>query len=94
VPLAITSGADLLAYVGLDAFMDFQIPHMIGKRASHNSHSSFSPALASPISVPTCAMFKVSRFSGAYTRKAALEGWIRSEKGQSILQRAAAAYDK
>jgi len=100
--LAIAGGADLLAYVGHDAFMDFQIPRVEGQSATRKrqfiilacaSKSYFRPYMQNTQSEPllwTTGLMAPE----AYTLKAALDGWLRSENAESIRQRAAAAYDK
>jgi hypothetical protein len=100
--LAIAGDADLLAYVGHDAFMDFQIPPVRGKPGAHQRHfivlacaskSYFAPYMRDTHSEPllwTTGLMAPE----AYTLKAALDGWLHSETGDAIRQRAAAAYDK
>jgi hypothetical protein len=94
--------ADLLAYLGHDPFMDFQIPPIDGKRGSKTrrtiilacaSKAFFSPYLrqtgAEPLLWTTGLMAPE-----AYTLKAALNGWIANENDEAIRHRAAQAYDK
>lgn len=102
VTLAIAGGADLLAYVGHDAFMDFQIPRVQGKIGPHKrqfvvlacaSKSYFVPYLRDSKSDPllwTTGLMAPE----AYTLKAVLDGWLHSETDEAIRQRAAAAYNK
>jgi phage-related baseplate assembly protein len=88
--------------VGHDAFMDFQIPPIIGKSGSKPrrtvilacaSKSYFAsylrPTGAQPLLWTTGLMAPE-----AYTLKAALDGWIAGEPDDSVRARAAAAYDK
>jgi hypothetical protein len=99
---AIAGDADLLAYVGHDAFMDFQIPPVRGKPGVHQRHfivlacaskPYFAPYMRDTYSEPllwTTGLMAPE----AYTLKAALDGWLNSETGDAIRQRAAAAYHK
>jgi hypothetical protein len=99
---SIAGASDLLAYVGHDAFMDFQIPPVVGKTGTHKrefiilacaSKSYFDSYMrgtqAQPLLWTTGLMAPE-----AYTLLAALEGWAHSEKNESIRQRAAVAYAK
>ncbi len=94
--------SDLVVYVGHDAFMDFQIPKIPG-RARNPARAAivlacaskpyFSPYLnetgATPLLWTTGLMAPE-----AYTLKAALDGWLLNENGETIRDRAARAYDK
>lgn len=95
-------GADLVVYVGHDAFMDFQIKPIVGGTSTKPrmaivlacaSKSYFEPYLklarATPLLWTTGLMAPE-----AYTLKAALDGWIDNENGESVRERAAEAYDK
>jgi hypothetical protein len=95
-------GGDLVVYVGHDAFMDFQIKPVAGRNTTKPrmaivlacaSKSYFAPYLryarAAPLLWTTGLMAPE-----AYTLKAALDGWIANEDGESVRQRAAQAYDK
>ncbi len=98
----VAGGADLSAYVGHDAFMDFQIPRVVGKTGAHKrefiilacaSKPYFGPYMQDTQSEPllwTTGLMAPE----AYTLEAALEGWMLSESAESIRQRAASAYDK
>lgn len=95
-------GAHLVAYVGHDAFMDFQIRPIAGGNTTRTrmaivlacaSKSFFTPYLKSARATPllwTTGLMAPE----AYTLKAALDGWIANEDGESVRQRAAQAYDK
>lgn len=95
-------GADLIAYLGHDAFMDFQVPKVSGKKAptprqfivlACASRSFFRPYMQETGSEPllwTTGLMAPE----AYTLKAALEGWLAGESAQAIRDRAAVAYDK
>ena len=102
VPIAIAGDADLVVYVGHDAFMDFQIPPIAGTRKDKSrqtiilacaSRSFFSPYIrqtgAEPLLWTTGLMAPE-----AYTLKAALDGWIAHEDDETIRRRAAQAYDR
>ena len=95
-------GADLVVYVGHDAFMDFQIKPVARANTTRPrltivlacaSKSYFAPYLkpsgASPLLWTTGLMAPE-----AYTLKAALDGWIAHEDGELVRERAAQAYDK
>ena len=102
VSIAIAGNADLIVYVGHDAFMDFQIPPIAGAKGDKPrrtiilacaSKSFFAPYVrqtgAEPLLWTTGLMAPE-----AYTLKAALDGWIAQEDDEAIRQRAAQAYDK
>ena len=102
VPIAIAGDADLVVYVGHDAFMDFQIPTIAGTRGDKTrqtivlacaSKSFFSPYIrqtgAEPLLWTTGLMAPE-----AYTLKAALDGWVAHEDNEAIRRRAAQAYDR
>ena len=102
VPFTIGGGADLVVYVGHDAFMDFQIPPIAGTKAGKPrrtiilacaSKAYFGPYIrqtgAEPLLWTTGLMAPE-----AYTLKAALDGWIAGEDDEAIRRRAAQAYDK
>ena len=102
ISIAAGGAADLLAYVGHDAFMDFQIPPIAGAKGNKlrrtiilacASRVFFSPYIqqagAEPLLWTTGLMAPE-----AYTLKAAITGWIANEDGEAIRQRAAQAYDK
>jgi hypothetical protein len=100
--LSIGGGADLVAYVGHDAFMDFQISPVSGIKGKKSraaimlacaSKPYFGPYLkytgADPLLWTTGLMAPE-----AYTLQAAIDGWIAGENGDSVRMRAARAYDK
>src|SRR5882724_8647813 len=95
-------GADLVAYIGHEGFMDFQLPALPqSKNASRReaivlaciSKSYFAVPLrtagASPLVWTTGLMAPE-----AYTLKSAIDGWILKESNGQIRERAAAAYSK
>jgi hypothetical protein len=94
--------ADLVVYVGHDAFMDFQVAPIAGQEDGRireaivlacASKSYFSPYLRAagvdPLLWTTGLMAPE-----AYSLKAALDGWVRGEDGEAIRQRSAQAYSK
>jgi hypothetical protein len=95
-------GSNLVAYVGHNGLMDFQLP-LLPKRKTEArreaivlacaSKSYFSEAMrvsgAHPLLWTTNLMAPE-----AYTLKSALDGWIAGENDEPIRNRAAAAYDK
>jgi hypothetical protein len=102
VTVTVGGGADLVVYVGHDAFMDFQIKPVVGRNTTKPrmaivlacaSKSYFAPYLkyarVTPLLWTTGLMAPE-----AYTLKAALDGWIANEDGERVRQRAAQAYDK
>lgn len=95
-------GASLVAYVGHDGFMDFQLPTLPQKKNENQrdaiilaciSKSYFAVPLratgASPLVWTTGLMAPE-----AYTLKSAIDGWILKESNSQIRERAAAAYSK
>jgi hypothetical protein len=102
VSVAAGGAADLLGYIGHDAFMDFQIAPIAGAKGNKPrrtiilacaSKAFFSPYLrqtgAEPLLWTTGLMAPE-----AYTLMAALAGWITNEDDEAIRLRAAQAYDK
>ena len=100
--LPIHGGADLLAYVGHDGLMDFQLPRY--PRPGDGTHrDAIVLACASKQffgeAIRTGGSYPVVWTTGlmapeAYTLKAALDGWIAGENREQIRDRAAEAYDK
>lgn len=102
VSLTARGGSSLVAYVGHDGLMEFQLP--LTPRQKNDTHRDaiilacaskvyFSPPLRSSGAYPllwTTGLMAPE----AYTLKAALDGWIAGENEQQIRERAAAAYDK
>jgi len=95
-------GANLVAYVGHEGFMDFQLPSLPQKKNDNQrdaiilaciSKSYFAVPLrtagASPLVWTTGLMAPE-----AYTLKSAIDGWILKESNGQIRERAAAAYSK
>jgi len=102
VSIAAGGAADLLAYVGHDAFMDFQIAPIAGTKGNKPRRTIIlacvSKAFFSPYIGQTGAeslLWTTGLMAPeAYTLKAALTGWIASEDDEAIRHRAAQAYDK
>jgi hypothetical protein len=100
--LPLAGAANPLAYVGHDAFMDFQIPRVVGMTGGHKREfvildcarkPYFDPYMRDTQSQPllwTTGLMAPE----AYTLEAVLQGWMLSESTESIRQRAASAYDK
>jgi hypothetical protein len=100
--IAAGGGADLIVYVGHDAFMDFQIPPILGKQ-SQKPRTAIILACASRQYFTTYLRNTGARpllwttglmAPEAYTLKAALDGWIAQEDPAAIRARAVRAYDK
>jgi hypothetical protein len=102
VALHIKGGSNLVAYIGHDGLMDFQLPVLPKKKNDVRrdaiilacaSRSYFGGALrvsgAYPLLWTTGLMAPE-----AYTLKSALDGWIAPEQDKQIADRAAVAYDK
>ena len=100
--LAAGGAANVVAYVGHDGFMDFQIPPIAGDSkkkprmaiilacASKQYFASYLQHTgAEPLLWTTNLMAPE-----AYTLKAALDGWIAGEDSGAVRERAAAAYSK
>ena len=102
ITLNLRGGSNLVAYVGHDGLMDFQIsPRPRSKNASSReaiilacaSQQYFAESLrasgAHPLLWTTNLMAPE-----AYTLKSALDGWILGESGDEVKTRAAAAYNQ
>ena len=100
--LPIRGGANLVAYIGHDGLMDFQLqqfPHK--KNEVHRDAVVLACAskqfFAEPVRVS--GAYPILWTTGlmapeAYTLKSALDGWIAGESNDQIRDRAAGAYDK
>ena len=99
--LSFGGGADLLAYVGHDGLMDFDVKITYNKVTGKKrdviilacySKLYFSPEIrkanATPVLWTTHLMAPE-----AYTLKAALDGWMLNESGAAIKERAAQTYN-
>lgn len=102
VSLKVAGGANLIAYIGHNGLMDFQLPTYPKLQGDSSreaiilacaSRSYFTDALratgATPLLWTTGLMAPE-----AYTLHDALEGWIKRESPEEIRQRAAAAYHR
>jgi hypothetical protein len=102
ISLPIHGGANLLAYVGHDGLMDFQLAqHPSQKNNKHRdvvvlacaSKQFFAEALRASGAYPllwTTGLMAPE----AYTLKSPLDAWIAGESADEIRNRAAGAYDK
>ena len=94
--------ADLVAYVGHDGLMDFDLPLEFPnqKGASRSAimlacaSKSFFKDLLRKTGVQPLLWTTGLMAPEAYTLKAAVDGWILNESSEQIRQRAAAAYSK
>lgn len=102
VKLAIRGGANLVAYIGHDGLMDFQLPQL-PRRKNEVHRDAVVLACASKLffaaSVRAAGAYPLLWTTGlmapeAYTLKSALDGWIAGENNEQIRDRAAGAYDK
>jgi hypothetical protein len=94
--------ANLVAYIGHDGFMDFQLPNLPRPKNTARreaivlaciSKTYFAEALRSTGAHPllwTTGLMAPE----AYTLKDALDGWIAGESDEQIRERAAHAYDR
>jgi hypothetical protein len=102
VKLQIRGGANLVAYVGHDGLMDFQLPQFpLKKNESHRDAVVLACASKQFFAEPLRASgaYPLLWTTGlmapeAYTLKSALDGWIARENNEQIRDRAARAYDK
>ena len=100
--LPIRGGANLVAYIGHDGLMDFQLqqfPHK--KNDTHRDAVVLACASKQFFAEPVRASgaYPILWTTGlmapeAYTLKGALDGWIAGETHEQIRDRAAGAYDK
>ena len=95
-------GANLVAYIGHDGLMDFQLQQFPRKR-NEAHRDAIVLACASKLffaePVRASGAYPVLWTTGlmapeAYTLKSALDGWIAGENHEQIRDRAAGAYDK
>jgi hypothetical protein len=101
-PFTVRGGANLVAYVGHDGLMDFQLPLVPRKKNEIHrdaviltcaSKQYFGEALQTAGAYPLLWTTNLMA-PEAYTLKSALDGWIAGETNEQIHERAAAAYDK
>jgi hypothetical protein len=102
INISIGGGADLVGYVGHDAFMDFQIARIYGQTRNPRrpaiilacaSKAYFGPYLKGTGAYPLLWTTRLMA-PEAYTLKAALDGWLLGENAVEIRARAAQAYDR
>jgi len=102
VKLPIQGGANLVAYIGHDGLMDFQLSRFpLQKNDTHRDAIVLACASRQFFAEPIRASgaFPLIWTTGlmapeAYTLKSALDGWIAGESREEIRDRAASAYDK
>jgi hypothetical protein len=100
--LPIRGGANLVAYVGHDGLMDFQLGRLPRKKDDgHRDAVVLACASKQYFAEPVRASgaYPLLWTTGlmapeAYTLKSALDGWIAGENAEQIRNRAAGAYDK
>lgn len=100
--LPIRGGANLVAYIGHDGLMDFQLPKFPQKKNDiHRNAVVLACASKQFFAEPMRASgaYPLVWTTGlmapeAYTLKSALDGWIAGENNEQIRDRAAGAYDK
>jgi hypothetical protein len=100
--LPIRGGANLVAYIGHDGLMDFQLPQFPHKKNEiHRDAVVLACASKQFFAEPVRASgaYPLIWTTGlmapeAYTLKSALDGWIAGENNEQIRDRAAGAYDK
>lgn len=99
-----SGGADLVAYIGHDGFMDFQIADLPKLKSSTNKNPRPAIVLACiskryfAEGLKIAGAYPLVWTTGlmapeAYTLKSALDGWIAGESNEAIRERAAVAYD-
>jgi hypothetical protein len=102
VKLPIRGGANLVAYIGHDGLMDFQLSQFPRKKNEvHRDAVVLACASKQFFAEPMRASgaYPLLWTTGlmapeAYTLKSALDGWIAGESNEQIRDRAAGAYDK
>ena len=100
--LPIRGGANLVAYIGHDGLMDFQLSQFPRKKnEAHRDAVVLACASKQFFAEPVRASgaYPLLWTTGlmapeAYTLKSALDGWIAGESNEQIRDRAAGAYDK
>jgi len=100
--LPVRGGADLVAYIGHDGLMDFQLQQFPRKKnEAHRDAVVLACASKQFFAEPVRASgaYPLIWTTGlmapeAYTLKSALDGWIAGENHEQIRDRAAGAYDK
>jgi len=101
VKLPIRGGASLVAYVGHDGLMDFQISRFPKQKDSTHRDAIVLACISKRFfdeGLRASGAYPLVWTSGlmapeAYTLKSALDGWIAKESNGQIRERAAGAYD-
>jgi hypothetical protein len=102
VTLTARGGSNLVAYVGHDGLMDFQLPFLPRKKNENHrdaiilacaSKQYFGEALRAAGAYPLLWTTNLMA-PEAYTLKSALDGWTAGESNEQIRERSAVAYDK
>jgi hypothetical protein len=102
ITLPVRGGSNLVAYVGHDGLMDFQLPLVPQKKNENHrdaiilacaSKQYFAQALRTSGAYPLLWTTNLMA-PEAYTLKSALDGWIAGESNEQVHERAAAAYDR
>jgi len=102
VSFAVAGDADVIVYVGHDAFMDFQVQPIAGTRRDKSPRTIILACASRPYFASYIQQTGAEPLlwttglmaPEAYTLKAALDGWIAQEDDEAIRRRAAQAYDK
>lgn len=102
VNLPAHGGANLLAYIGHDGLMDFQLPQYPRKKDVVHRDAIVLACVSKQFfrdGVQASGAYPLVWTTGlmapeAYTLKSALDGWIAGENREQIRDRAAGAYDK
>ncbi len=100
--VAIRGGANLVAYIGHDGLMDFQLQQYPRKKNQAHRDAVVLACASKEFfaeSVRASGAYPLLWTTGlmapeAYTLKSALDGWIVGENNEQVRDRAAAAYDK
>jgi hypothetical protein len=100
--VSVRGGANLVAYIGHDGLMDFQLSRLpLKKNDTRREAVVLACASKQYFAAPVKASgaYPLLWTTGlmapeAYTLKGALDGWIAGEENEQIRDRAASAYDK
>ena len=100
--LPFRGGANLVAYIGHDGLMDFELPRLPHRRNQVHRDVVVLACASKQFfatGVRASGAYPVLWTTGlmapeAYTLKSALDGWIAGESNEQIRERAAGAYDK
>lgn len=100
--LGVNANADLVAYVGHNGLMDFNVQQVEPKGAQANREAIVLACKSKPYFLPrltTLGCKSILLTTGlmapeAYTLEAVVTAWINNEDGKTIRERAAGAYNK